>query len=126
MEGIIPQKASRVAVNGLVDISDILRPGVFLLHNHGRIVYIGKAKCLLAGIAVYRAINRAKLPSWVTLHRIQFDRVEIIPCDTTRAIELQRALVSMHDPIHNRTRPEPTPSISIPPSSHPSQPLRRL
>ena len=113
-------------MEGLLDISVILRPGVFLLWNHGRVVYIGKAKCLLAGIAIYRTLNRANLPSWVPLHRIVFDKVEIVPCSVDRATSLAQALIALHNPIHNRTKREASIlSTNIPPSPTPTH-VRRL
>ena len=92
----------------IIDISSILRPGVFLLWRQDRCVYVGKSKCLLAGIALHRTINRANLPSWLPIHRITFDRVEILPCDVHRAIAIQKALITLHSPYHNRNRPQDT------------------
>ena len=101
----------------LLDVSAILRPGVFLLWKAGHCVYVGKAKCLLAGIALHKTINRANLPSWIPVHRITFDHVEIIPCDTHTAITVQKALITLHNPRYNRTRPEAdTPLPFVPPA----------
>lgn len=115
-----------------IDVSALLRPGVFLLWAHNRVTYVGKARCLLAGIAVHQAINR-DLPSWVPLHRIRFDKIEIIPCDTTRATALALALIELHNPLHNRPRPtrsepNPNPTSHVPsPSPSPThQPIRRI
>jgi hypothetical protein len=85
-----------------LDVSALLRPGVFLLHNHNRPTYIGKAKCLLVALAHHALRNRASQPWWFPVHPIAFDGISIIPCDPVRAIDLHRALVALHDPIHNR------------------------
>jgi excinuclease UvrABC nuclease subunit len=113
-------------LEGLLDITAILGPGVFLLWNHGRVTYVGKARCLLAGIAARRALNRADLPTWVPIPRIIFDRIEIIPCDTTRAIVLAQALIALHNPSHNRHHHKPSPLPPPPPPTPTHFPVRRI
>lgn len=114
-------------MEGLLDITSILGPGVFLLWNHGRVTYVGKARCLLAGIAARRALTKSDLPSWVPILRVHFDRVEIIPCDTVRATALAAALIELHRPYHNRSTPQPTePSQPLPPTNTTTTLVRRI
>lgn len=115
-----------------IDISAVLRPGVFLLWYNNRVTYVGKARCLLAGIIVHYSINR-DLPSWIPLNRIRFDKIQIIPCDTTKAFALARALIDLHSPTHNRPHNAPSErsEYSPGPTSHQSpnqspSPLRRI
>lgn len=95
----------------ITDISDVLKPGVFLLWNRGRVVYVGKARCLLVALAVQIMRNRnPALPDWFPIKPIHFDKLEIAACDTYRAAMLQQALVELHNPIHNRNpRPQSAP-----------------
>lgn len=116
-----------------IDISAILRPGVFLLWRNSRVVYVGKARCLLAALANHAIRNsQHNLPSWFPLPLIHFDRIEIIPCDVERASLLLPALVELHSPIHNRKRnaaPQSQSQVitSPAPATRPfPQPLRRL
>ena len=84
-----------------VDI-DVLKPGVYLLWYRGKVTFVGKAKCLLVTLAAHRAANSGpRLPEWFPIKRIQFDRVQIIPCATDRAALLLPALIELHKPQHN-------------------------
>lgn len=110
------------------DISFVLRPGVFLLRRSERVVYIGKAKCLLIALAHHALRNRAsKLPEWFPVRAINFDGVEVIPCDISRATDLHHALVALHDPLYNRPAKPTRQPQPQPPTPSTSQPLiRRL
>lgn len=105
-----------------LDVSALLKPGVFLLSYHSRVTYIGKAKCLLVALAHHALRNRATLPAWFPVQPIPFDAIEIIPCDPTRAIALATALVALHNPIHNRPL---KPGHGQPPTVVPPQTVRR-
>ena len=82
-----------------IDISDVLRSGVYILHLHGRPVYVGRAKCILAALANQTFRNSA--PAWLPGRVMRFDRIEIIPCGPDRSAALVPALIAMHQPIHN-------------------------
>lgn len=95
-----------------IDISAALRPGVYLLHHGPRVAYVGRARCILAALANHIFANRARnLPAWLPVRAIHFDRIEIIPCDTTRAHALAAALIIMHRPTHN-PQPKSTPEAA--------------
>lgn len=98
-----------------LDLSAILRPGVYLLRHGTRVVYIGKARCILSAIVNHVIRNRTRLPSWVPIPVINFDGLEIIPCDPARAITLQVALIDLHRPHHN-TQPKAATVESNPPA----------
>jgi excinuclease UvrABC nuclease subunit len=86
-----------------INVSSLLKPGVFLLLRGERVAYVGKAKCILAALANHTIRNRTALPAWFPVQRIPFDGIEIIPCDTTRAAALATALISLYKPVHNRS-----------------------
>ena len=91
-----------ICVENPVRIGDILKPGVYLLWWHGKVVFIGKTKCLLPILAAHRAANHGpRLPEWFPIKRIQFDDVEIIACAMDRASLLLPALIDLHQPTHN-------------------------
>lgn len=114
----------------LRDFSDILRPGVYLLKRGDRVVYIGKARCILAALANHVIRNRTRLPGLLedALPAIPFDGLEVVPCDPARAILLQRALVELHNPPHNRSRGAPAQPVPAHPPTSPASPaqVRRL
>ena len=93
------------------DVTDLLRPGVYLLRQRGRVVYVARAKCLLASLAVHKAIISDRVRAWFLVPAVQFDGMSIIPCGPDRAVELLPALIALHNPIHNRA-PGPPPSTT--------------
>ena len=111
-----------------INVSDLLRPGVYLLRHGERVVYIGKAKCILAALTNHVIRNRTRLPTWVPIPVIHFDGIEIIPCDQHRAIALQASLIEIHSPTHNRPAREAPGTITVLPPRRPSTPVavRRL
>ncbi len=89
-------------VDNWVNISDLLKPGVYSLLWRGKIVFIGKTKCLLVALAAHRAVvSGPRLPEWFPTKRVQFDGMQMIPCASDRAALLLPALIAMHQPTHN-------------------------
>ena len=85
-----------------IRIGDLLKPGVYSLSWRGKIVFVGKSKCLLATLAAHRAANSGpRLPEWFPIKRMQFDDMAMIPCSMDRALLLLPALIEMHRPVHN-------------------------
>jgi hypothetical protein len=112
----------------LIDVTALLRPGVFIFHNRKHVVYVGIAHMLLAALANHVIRNRTpQLLEILRVRAITFDQIEIIPSDTTRARELQTALITLHDPVHNRTPRKPVLSHGTPVRRPaPSQPPTHL
>lgn len=111
------------------DITDVLKPGVFLLGLHGRVVYVGKARCMLVALANHITRNRVRNSiEWLPIKSISFDNIEIIPCELVRAASLAAALITLYSPIHNRsTTPTPKPrTYTLPPPHLDPQTPRRL
>lgn len=100
------------------DITGVLRPGVFLLGSRGRVIYVGKARCILAALANHITRNRVKRSiDWFPIKSMVFDQIEIIPCDVVRASALATALISLYNPLHNQP-PKPTTPAFSPPSPY--------
>lgn len=110
------------------DISGVLRPGVFLLGNHDRVIYVGKARCILAALANHIVRNRVKRSvEWFPIRSMIFDRIEIIPCDVARATTLAAALITLYNPLHNQPAPAPKlRTFTLPPPHLDPQTPRRL
>lgn len=63
------------AMNEFEDGSGMLGPGVYVLLSRGRVVFVGKAKSILATVAKHREFVRQSVPSWFPVQGIQFDEV---------------------------------------------------
>ena len=111
-----------------LDVSGLLRPGVYTLSVHGTVAYIGTASCLLTAIATHRSLLAPghNLPSFFPLPRVPFDAVSIIACSTDRMTAIAQALIAHHNPAANRRTTTPRHSRPLPThgAAH-GQPLRR-
>lgn len=111
-----------------LDVTGLLRPGVYILSHHSRVDYVGTAPCLLTAIATHRSLLAPghNLPSFFPLPRVPFDAISIIPCSTDRMTAIAQALIAHHNPSANRRQSNPRHPRPIPTSgaAH-GQPLRR-
>ena len=94
----------------------LLRSGVYMLLRFDKVVFIGKSKCLLATLAMHRAVSTGpRLPEWFPTKRIQFDDFQYISCAIDRATLLLPALIDLHQPVHNiHNRPAASLPIQYP------------
>lgn len=86
-----------------VDTSDMLKPGVYVLSHLGRVVFVGRAKCMLAAIADHRTANgsKSRLPDWFPIRAVQFDAITIHPMPYASTLALADALIQLHRPPAN-------------------------
>src|ERR1700729_671855 len=99
-----------------IDVSDMVNPGVYLLSRNGRVVFIGRAKCMLTAVYNHRSAE-VGLPKWFPVRRIVFDKVEVIPVPYDQTLPLATALAKHHKCLHNLTpqlapSPFPTPATT--------------
>ena len=106
------------------NITDALKPGVYILRNRGAVAYIGKAKCLLSAIATMRNMWGRPAAAASPLPHVHFDSIAIIPCDLTRASAMLPALIQLHRPTHQRR--DSSASASAPAPTPASRALRRF
>jgi hypothetical protein len=59
----------------ILDVSPILRAGVYVLRNYGRVVYVGRARRVIAAVNLH--MSRPKGSGTWTL---EFDSVEVRSC----------------------------------------------
>lgn len=95
-----------------IDITAVLRQGVYLLSREGVVVYVGQSKCMLVRIYTHRALSNKRAPAWMQTRGVRFDRVEVIPCHPDRVDALERGLIEFYQPVHNKTH-NPNP-VSLP------------
>lgn len=83
-----------------IDVSSILRPGVYLLSRGDRVVFIGRARCMFLAIYTHRVAEH-KLPAWFPIRKVVFDKVEVIPISYDQTLALAEALAKHHKCTHN-------------------------
>lgn len=108
------------------DITEALKPGVYVLSWRGKVVHVGRAKCMLAAIADHRATNGQSVPDWFPIRGVQFDSICIHPMSYDRTADFARALAELH---HQHSRVPHSAGKTSPETFHrPSAPplARRL
>jgi hypothetical protein len=92
-------------LEGFVEVSPILKPGVYALVRNGVVVYVGKAsKAAIARIAAHRSNWGGKsMPAWmpVSLRGVLFDQVYILPCLVDDLDALEAAMIDLYKPRYN-------------------------
>lgn len=101
-------------IEGFVDATPILAGGVYILIHRGEVVYVGKAKRMLnrlsAHLTVRSAQRKDRVPSWLPIKGIYYDKVLISPCHPDRIDALERSMIDLYRPRYNmqHNRPGPT------------------
>lgn len=98
-------------MEGFVEITEVLRCGVYVLMHHDKVVYIGKAKVMLGRLYQHRVRwgtkSRARVSGVIPPKGILFDRVFIRPCENHLVDDLEASLIAQHRPRYN-TQLKPT------------------
>jgi hypothetical protein len=61
-----------------IDAGAVLGSGVYVLRNYGRVVFVGKAKCIAAKVYGHMAKKQSQVELF--FRRMEFDGVEIRKC----------------------------------------------
>ncbi len=102
-------------LEGFIDVSVMLRPGVYALLRGGVVVYVGQSKKLLGRIYAHRTNHgRSGMPKWMpaSLKGIAFDEVHVLPCAIEELDRLERALIDLYKPRHNIAHKTPAPTTT--------------
>jgi excinuclease UvrABC nuclease subunit len=100
-----------VVLEGFINVSAILRCGVYALVREGTVVYIGQSKKMLARVEAHRSNwGRKSVPAWMpqSLRGILFDEVHVMPCRVEDLDKLERALIDLYKPRYNIKLKAPT------------------
>ncbi len=98
---------------GFVEVSAILRCGVYALLRDGVVVYIGQSKKMLARIEAHRSNwGRKSTPAWMpaSLRGVLFDQVYVLPCRVEDLDQLERAMIDLYKPKYNIKLKAPGPT----------------
>ena len=124
-------------IEGFVDVSAVLRAGVYALVREGVVVYVGQGKRMLARIEAHRSNwGRKSVPAWmpVSLRGVLFDDVYVFPCRIEDLDRIEAAMIDLYKPKFNIKLKAPTPITAQPitlrhgpvaiPLNHPAPPPR--
>lgn len=91
-------------MEGFVEVSAILRTGVYALVKDGTVVYVGKAKAMLQRVYAHKNLyaSRSKKPDWMPIKGILFDEVWVRPCRQDLVDELEREMINLYKPRYNK------------------------
>lgn len=87
-------------VEGAIDVSAMLRPGVYVLLHRGAIVYIGQSKLMLTRVYSHRAAWGRKRTK-AQPRGVIFDEVQVLPCRLEQMDELEAVLIAKYKPRYN-------------------------
>lgn len=118
-------------LEGFVDTSVLLKPGIYALLREGVVVYIGQSKKPLSRIEAHRSLwgrtqRQGKTPGWLPIKAILFDEVHVLPCPVEKLDELEKALIDLYKPKFNIKLKSPHPVLISQLFSVPSAPTQRF
>lgn len=93
---------------GFVEVSEVLRCGVYALVHKGQVVYVGKSKTMLGRLYTHRqqwlAKRRKKEDQawWIRTPGIDYDEVHVQPCHPDRLDGLERDMINRYKPRFNQ------------------------
>ena len=102
-------------LEGFIDVSAILRCGVYALVREGVVVYVGQSKKMLQRVSAHKSNwGRKAMPAWmpVSLRGVLFDEVHVLPCRVEDLDRLERALIDLYKPKYNTQLKAPTPTTT--------------
>lgn len=87
-------------LEGFTNISESLRCGVYALAMKGKVIYVGKSKCMLVRIYSHRNAKskRGSLPSWFPIKGIAFDEVHVRVCHPDSLDKLEFDMINLYKP----------------------------
>jgi len=100
-------------LEGFVDVTPMLKPGVYALLREGVVVYIGQSKKPLSRVEAHRSLwgrkQRSPAPGWLPIKAILFDEVHVLPCRVEDLDIIERAMIDLYKPKYNMKLKSPHP-----------------
>lgn len=92
-------------MEGFVDVSTMLRRGVYILLHQGVVVYVGQAQLMLGRVYSHRVAwgskKRKPITSVIPAKGMLFDQIFVRPCQLGEANALEIELIKQHHPRYN-------------------------
>jgi hypothetical protein len=102
----------RSMLEGFINVSAILRCGVYALVREGVVVYVGQSKKMLGRVAAHKSNwGRKSMPAWMpaSLRGVLFDEVHVLPCKVEQLDQLEKAIIDLYKPKYNIALKSPQP-----------------
>jgi excinuclease UvrABC nuclease subunit len=98
-------------LEGFINTSAMLKPGVYALVREGVVVYVGQSKKPLSRVEAHRSLGSRKsaAPGWLPIKGIIFDEVHVLPCRIEDLDRVERAMIDLYKPRFNCKLKAPTP-----------------
>jgi hypothetical protein len=92
-----------MVLDGFVDVSQMLKCGVYALGYQGKIIYVGQSKCMLVRVYSHRNARskKGRLPSWYPVKGIVYDEIHIMPVHPDRVDAVEREMINRYKPKYN-------------------------
>jgi hypothetical protein len=88
-----------------LDVSAVLKSGIYILCAKGKVVYVGQSKCMLVRAYSHRNTrNNKSLPKAVQAKGIAYDEIHIRPCHPDQIDALEIELINKYKPVFNTQR----------------------
>jgi hypothetical protein len=104
-------------LEGFIDVTPVLRCGVYALVRDGVVVYVGQGKKMVARVEAHRSNwGRKSTPAWmpVSLRGVLFDQVFVLPCRVEDLNRIEAAMIDLYKPKFNVKLKAPTPITVVP------------
>lgn len=92
-------------MDGFVDVSAMLRRGVYILLHQGVVVYVGQASLMLGRTYSHRVAwgtkKRKPQTAVIPAKGMLFDQIMVRPCQLSEANALEIELIKRYRPRHN-------------------------
>lgn len=89
-------------LEGFVNVSAMLKPGVYALVKDGVVVYVGQSKQPLSRIYAHKSLwGRKKVPGYLPIRGILFDEAHVMPCRLENLDQVERMLIDLYKPKYN-------------------------
>lgn len=99
-------------LEGFIDVTAVVRAGVYALVRDGAVVYVGQGKKMIARVEAHRSNwGRKSVPAWmpVSLRGVLFDQVYVLPCRVEDLDRIEAAMIDLYKPKFNIKLKAPTP-----------------
>lgn len=97
-------------LEGFVDVTAVLRAGVYALVRNGVVVYVGQSKHPVSRVEAHRSLWGRKRVAWLPIKGMLFDEVHVLPCRVEDLNRVEAALIDLYKPKYNVKLKTPTPT----------------